>query len=133
ARDGLLARTLAGTNQGGTPVWALLLGLAVSSVFILSGTLETLIAVDSVLIVAVYVFGFASLLMLRHREPRLPRPYKTWWYPCSTLCVLGSSLAFLFGAVIGDLRHSLVTIILILLSYLASRLIVPRGNGERPA
>jgi len=128
ARDGLLPSALAGTNQGGTPGWALSVGLAVSSAFILSGTLETLIAIDSVLIVSVYVFGFSSVLKLRQQEPRLPRPYKAWWYPWSTLCVLAISLAFLFGTVIGDLSHSLVTIILILLSYLASRRLVA-GSG----
>ncbi|HEY6922950.1 MAG TPA: APC family permease [Steroidobacteraceae bacterium] len=130
ARDGLLPSALADTNQGGTPAWALLLCLAVSSVLILSGTLETLIAIDSVLVVAVYVFGFSSLLRLRQREPRLPRPYKTWWYPWSTLCVLTVSLGFLFGTVVGDLKHSLFTIFLLLLSYLAARRIVPPTRAE---
>jgi APA family basic amino acid/polyamine antiporter len=129
ARDGLLPRTLAGTNHGGTPAWALGLGVAVSFVLILSGTLETLIAIDSVLIVAVYVFGFSSLLMLRRREPRLPRPYKAWWYPWSTLFALVVSVVFLFAAVIGDLRHSLFTVTVVLLSYAAARLIV---RSSRP-
>lgn len=129
ARDALLPGTLAGTNQGGTPTGALLLGLAVSSVLILSGSLETLIAIDSVLIVAVYVFGFSSLLKLRRSEPRLARPFKAWWYPWSTLCALAVSVAFLSAAVVGDLRHSLFTIVLVCLSYAAARLIVRSPSG----
>jgi len=84
---------------------------------------------DSVLIVAVYVFGFSSLLMLRRREPHLPRPYRAWWYPWSTLFALAVSVVFLFAAVIGDLRHSLFTIIVVLLSYAVARLIV---RSSRP-
>jgi APA family basic amino acid/polyamine antiporter len=96
---------------------------------IFSGTFETLIAIDSVIVSAIYVSGFAALLVLRRREPNLPRPYKTWWYPWSTLCALLVSVAFLFGAVLGDLRHSLFTVVLVALSYLASRMIV-RTSAE---
>jgi basic amino acid/polyamine antiporter, APA family len=131
ARDGLLPRTLAGTNPGGTPAWALLLGVALSFVLVLSGTLETLIAIDSVLIVAVYVFGFSSLLMLRRREPHLPRPYKVWWYPWSTLCALAVSVGFLVATVVGDLRHSVFTIVLVLLSYAAARLTVRTSRARQ--
>ena len=132
ARDHLLPSRLTSVNQGGTPTWALFLCLLVSIALILSGTFETLIAIDSVLIGAIYVSGFASLLMLRRREPNLPRPYKTWWYPWSTVCALVVSLGFLCGAVIGDLRHSLFTVVLVVLSYLASRMIVP-SRAEAPA
>jgi APA family basic amino acid/polyamine antiporter len=124
ARDHLLPRRLTAVNQGGTPVWSLLLCAVVGVALILSGTLETLIAIDAVIIVAVYASGFASQMMLRWGEPQLARPYKAWWYPWSTLCVLIVSLGFLLAAVIGDLRHSLFTVILVVVSYLASRVIV---------
>lgn len=132
ARDQLLPRRLTSVNQGGTPAWALFLCLIVSIALILSATFEALIAIGSVIIGAIYVSGFASLLALRRREPNLPRPYKTWWYPWSTVCALVVSVGFLFGAVIGDLRHSLFTVVLVVLSYLASRMIV-RTSGEAPA
>jgi APA family basic amino acid/polyamine antiporter len=132
ARDRLLPSRLTSVNQGGTPAWALFLCLIVSIALIFSGTFETLIAIDSVIIGAIYVSGFASLLVLRRREPSMPRPYKAWWYPWSTVCALIVSLGFLFGAVIGDLRHSLFTVILVVLSYLASRMTVPT-SGEATA
>jgi APA family basic amino acid/polyamine antiporter len=127
ARDRLLPHTLSAVNQGGTPGWALIFGLLAGVALILSGTLETLIAMDSVLIVALYVAGFASLLVLRRREPHLPRPYRAWLYPWSTIAALTTSLGFLLAAVLGDLRHSLFTIVLVVLSYLASRVIVRTG------
>jgi amino acid transporter len=88
---------------------------AIASIgLVLSGSFDTLIAIGSVLYVAVYLSGFASLLILRRREPDLPRPYKAWCYPWSTALVLLASAAFLLGSVIGDLKHSLFTAILIL-------------------
>ena len=127
ARDRLLPSRLTAVNRGGTPAWALLLCTCVGVALILSGTLETLIEIDSVIIVAVYVSGFASLLVLRRREPSLPRPYRAWLYPWSTVCALAISLGFLFVAVIGDLKHSLFTLVLVVMSYLASRMIVRPG------
>lgn len=132
SRDSLLPRNVTSVNRGGTPSLALFLCAIVSIALVLSGSFDALIAIGSILFVAVYLSGFASLLILRRREPDLPRPYKVWWYPWSTLLVFLASAAFLLGSVIGDLKHSLFTAILILLSYLASILIV-REKGHEPA
>ena len=118
ARDGLLPRGVTPINEGGTPALALFLCALASIALIVSGTFDTLIAIGSVLYVAVYLSGFVSLLALRKREPSLLRPYKVWWYPWSTVGVLSASAAFLCGAVVADLKHSLFTVILILLGYL---------------
>jgi basic amino acid/polyamine antiporter, APA family len=127
ARDKLLPRNVTSVNRGGTPALALLLCTLASIILVLSGTFETLIAVGSILFVAVYLSGFASLLVLRRREPELARPYKAWWYPWSTLAVSVASVAFLVGSVLADLKHSLFTAILIFLSYAASVLIVRKA------
>ena len=132
SRDGLLPRSITSVNRGGTPSLALFLCAIVSIALVLSGSFDTLIAIGAILYVAVYLSGFVSLLVLRRSEPDLVRPYKTWWYPWSTLLVLAASTAFLLGSVIGDLKHSLFTAILILLSYVASILIV-REKGHQHA
>jgi len=124
SRDGLLPQSITSVNRGGTPTRGLFLCAAVSITLVLSGSFDTLIAIGSVLFVAVYLSGSASLMILRRSEPDLPRPYKAWWYPWSTLLVLLASAAFLLGSVMGDLKHSLFTAILILLSYFVSILIV---------
>jgi APA family basic amino acid/polyamine antiporter len=124
ARDRLLPRDVTFVNKGGTPALALFLCTLASIILVVTGTFETLIAMGSILFVAVYLSGFASLLVLRRSEPELPRPYKVWWYPWSMLAVSFASAAFLLGSVLGDLRHSLFTAILIFLSYAASRLVV---------
>jgi len=126
ARDGLLPHGVTAVNKGGTPTRALLLCSFASITLVLFGTFEALVAIAAILFVAVYISGFAALLVLRRREPDLPRPYKAWWYPWTTLLVLFASGAFLVGSVIGDLAHSLFTVILILLSYVAALLITRR-------
>jgi basic amino acid/polyamine antiporter, APA family len=131
ARDRLLPSRLTAVNSRGTPVWSLLLGAMIGVVLILCGTLETLIAIGSVIIVAIYVSGFASQMVLRWREPQLARPYKTWWYPWTTLCALVASFGFLIAAVIGDLTHSLFTVVLVVASYLAARVIVRHSQEAR--
>lgn len=130
ARDRLLPRDVTSVNKGGTPTLALFLCTLASIILVLTGTFETLIAIGSILFVAVYLSGFASLLILRRSQPELPRPYKVWWYPWSTLAVSFASFAFLLGSVLGDLRHSLFTAILIFLSYATSRLVVRRKHTQ---
>lgn len=132
SRDGLLPSSVTSVNRGGTPSLALFLCAIASIALVLSGSFDMLIAVGSILYVAVYLSGFASLLVLRRSEPDLPRPYKVSWYPWSTVLVLLASAVFLLGSVIGDLKHSLFTAILILLSYVASILIV-REKGPQHA
>src|SRR5215467_4078729 len=131
SRDGLLPRSITSINRGGTPSLALFLSAIVSIALVLSGSFDTLIAIGSILFVAVYLSGFASLLILRRSEPNLPRPYRAWWYPWSTLLVLLASAGFLLGSVIGDLKHSLFTAILILLSYVTSILILREKSHEQ--
>jgi basic amino acid/polyamine antiporter, APA family len=126
ARDGLLPQPVTAVNKGGTPTVALLVCSFASILLVLTGSFESLVAIAAILFVANYLPVFAALLVLRQREPDLPRPYKAWFYPWTTLCVLVASAAFLIGSVIGDLRHSLFTMILILLSYLAAILVTRR-------
>ena len=123
ARDRLLPATVTTVNQGGTPTYALLMVVLPSIALILAGTFDSLIAIVSILYVSVYASGFASLLVLRRREPNLPRPYRAWWYPWSTIAVLVVSLTFLVAAVLGDLKHSLFTLILAALTFPAYQVI----------
>ena len=108
---------------------ALLLSCLAGILLVLSGTYDSLIAVASILFVGTYLSCFAALLVLRKREPDLARPHRAWCYPWTTLLVLLVSAAFLFGSMVGDLRHSMFTVILILLSY-AAAILMTRKNSE---
>ena len=130
ARDGLLPQRLASVNRGGTPSTALFLCLLASLGLVLAGSFESLIAIASILFVAVYLSGFLSLMVLQKKEPTLARPYKVWWYPWGTLVTILASGLFLIGSVLGDLKHSLFTLILVVLSYVASLVLLRKKAGS---
>jgi len=104
-------------NRGGTPVVALLLTTMAAVLLVLSGTFERLLAMAAFIYVAIYITGFAALFVLRKREPELPRPFKAWGYPWTTLIVLTGSLLFLVGAILSDTANSIYAVLLIALSY----------------
>jgi basic amino acid/polyamine antiporter, APA family len=116
-RDGLAPGWAAAVNAGGTPGAALLLTVLTSAGLILSGSFETLIAIASFFMLAVHMSGFGAVLLLRRRRPDLPRPYKVWLYPWTPWLVLVVSAVLFVLFVIADPRHSLVTVLLVVLSY----------------
>jgi APA family basic amino acid/polyamine antiporter len=116
-RDGLASGGTVRVNPGGTPVAALFISALLGSAFLLTGTFEAVVAMLSFFFVANYTLSFAAVFVLRHREPNLPRPYRTRGYPWTTGLALIGSVAFLTGAVISDPRHSLYSLLLLSLSY----------------
>jgi len=116
-------------NRGGTPTVTLLLSTLVALAFILSSTFSVILAALAFFFVANYSMAYISLFVMRRREPDLPRPYRAWGYPWTTLLVLVGSLAFLCGAVIGDKRNSLWALAILAVSiplYLLIRVLRPR-------
>ena len=82
AQDGLIP-TLFGRAPGakGTPVNAILLQSLWASILILSGSFERLVVYSGTVVVFFSALAVGSLLLLRHNEPDLPRPYRTPLYP----------------------------------------------------
>jgi APA family basic amino acid/polyamine antiporter len=86
ARDGLFFRKVAEIHpRFGTPSIAILLQCVWTCILALSGSYETLfsfVLFARWLFHAMTVFG---VIILRRREPDLPRPYRMWGYPLSPL------------------------------------------------
>lgn len=99
--DRLFHPSGARVNRGGTPTVTLIISTAAAAIFIL-WKFEQVLAALAFFFVANYTMGYISLIVLRWREPELPRPYRTWGYPWTTLIVLIGSVVFLIGAVITD-------------------------------
>jgi APA family basic amino acid/polyamine antiporter len=128
SRDRLFSERAARVNAGGTPTVALFVSCAVAVLFILlSGTFAKIIAGLAFFFVANYTMTFASLFVLRRREPRAARPFRAWGYPWTTALALAGSVAFLVGAVAADLagetRDSLYALSLLVASYPLFRLV----------
>ena len=86
-RDQLFWSRTSSLNPGGTPDTATLLTAAVAAGLIATGTFQRLIAVTSFFLAANYSLCCFALIVLRHREADLPRPYRAWGYPWSVWLV----------------------------------------------
>jgi len=75
AQDGMLPRVLARTNSRGVP-WVSVLGLGLAWALALNLPFERLISIDLVLYGTSLILEFAALIVLRLREPELPRPFR---------------------------------------------------------
>ncbi|HUI61457.1 MAG TPA: amino acid permease [Steroidobacteraceae bacterium] len=130
AREGWIPAGVAGVNEGGTPQAALIATLVTSIAMILTGSFNQLIALFAVLILLNYVATFASVFVLRQRDPQAPRPYKALGYPFSTGVVLVGSLSFLIAALIEDWRSG-VTAVLFLSLCLPAYALAARSRRAR--
>jgi APA family basic amino acid/polyamine antiporter len=126
--DGLFFRRVARVNAGGTPALSLFLSTLVSVFFVL-GSFERVIAMLSFFFVANYTLTYASLFLLRRREPQMPRPYRAWGYPWTTAIALVASVLFLVASLVPDFLDvvhagkfwppspAMLALIILLLSY----------------
>jgi APA family basic amino acid/polyamine antiporter len=114
--DGLFFRQAAKVNAGGTPTVALLLSTIVGVLFVL-GPFERVIAMLSFFFVANYTLSYASLFVLRKKEPEMPRPYKAWGYPYTTTIALTGSILFLIGSIATDRQNAPLALLLLVASY----------------
>jgi APA family basic amino acid/polyamine antiporter len=105
ADDGGAPKQLAFVNAGGTPAYALLASAAVALAFTATRTFDAIATVAAFFAVASYAGAFVSLLVLRRREPDLPRPFRSWGYPWTTIAVLAGAVALLAGMVVATLSR----------------------------
>jgi APA family basic amino acid/polyamine antiporter len=129
SRDGLFFRSISAVNKGGTPTLGLLLSALIGVAFAIF-SFERVIAMLAFFFVTNYLLSFISLFLLRRSEPALPRPYRAWGYPWTTLLALLGSIAFLAEAVREDRFNSLFTLAALACSYPLYRLLKSVSSGE---
>jgi APA family basic amino acid/polyamine antiporter len=128
SRDRLLPAALDTVNPGGTPAVAHWTSIGVAAGFIVTGTVNSVLALCAFFFVANYTLSFFSVFALRRKEPDTPRPWRVPGFPYTTgLAVLGS-LSFLAGSVVSDWSNSWKSILLLALSYPVYHFIVARRS-----
>ncbi len=94
ARDGLFFRVARGVHpRFRTPANALVFQGVVASVMAMTGTFESLSLLYIFLVWIFYGAQTVGLMVLRRKEPDLPRPYRTWGYPVVPVIFILSALA----------------------------------------
>ena len=114
SRDRLFFHQVTRVNKGGTPTVALFLSALVGVIFAI-GKFERVIAMLSFFFVANYTLSYASLFLLRRKEPDMPRPYRAWGYPYTTGIALAGSTLFLIGSIATDRNNAPLALLMLIL------------------
>lgn len=107
ARDGLFFRKVAAVHPRFlTPHVSIIIMAIWSSILSLSGTFEQLFTY--VVFGQWLFFGLtvAAVIVLRHKKPDLPRPYKTWGYPITPVFFIMASLYISINTLIKEFWNS---------------------------
>jgi APA family basic amino acid/polyamine antiporter len=116
-------------NKKGTPVVALIFSAAINLILIFIGSFNILYSLGGFMALIVPGLVYASLIRLRAREPDLPRPYRAWGYPYTTILMIIISFGLFIGFAISDPSNFFIIAIISLLSYPAYLIISRRKNG----
>ena len=117
SRDGYLPSRVSNVSASGTPVLALIATIGLMTIFELSGSFETLLAIAAFLGLASDSACYLSIFVLRRREPDLPRPFRAIGYPVLPAIVLIGAWTLLIVYVAGNTMNSLYSIGILVLLY----------------
>ena len=126
--DRLLPPALSTVNAGGTPSVAHWTSIALAAGLIITGTVNSVLALCAFFFVANYTLSFVSVFALRRKEPDTPRPWRVPGYPFTTGLALLGSLAFLVGSVVSDWDNSWKSLLLLGLSYPVYRVVIAKRS-----
>lgn len=124
---------LARTNRGGVPFVAVLLQGALALGLIFSSGLEAIINRTMFLLSLVLLLTAWGVIHLRARRPELPRPYRAWGYPWTSIAFLvpvAMTLAFFQYKRPGDVAWGMGILALGIGFYLVVR--PAGGQKDRP-
>ncbi|KFF06136.1 APC family permease [Flavobacterium reichenbachii] len=118
SRDGFFIEKGMKVNKGGTPITALLVSSFFSLFLIVFvGSFEILFSFAAFMSIIVWGLSYCSLLKLRTTEPDLPRPYRSVWYPWTTIIAIIASIALLAGFIYSDPKSFIIIVGITLVSY----------------
>jgi APA family basic amino acid/polyamine antiporter len=109
---------------GGGPVLSIALQSALALVMILTAQFDAILTYSGITLSVVAALTVSGVFVLRHREPDLERPYKTWGHPWSTLTFLALTAWMVIYAVVDVPMSALVgaaTLVVGLLLYVFVR------------
>jgi len=120
--DGVLPAVLGHADRLGTPVPALVYSTVAALALVQLGGFESVATVASVFMFTGYLSSLISLLVLRQREPDLPRPFRVWGAPWTVLVVIAGYLAIFAGVVAGAPRDAAIGVGVLVAGYALYRI-----------
>jgi basic amino acid/polyamine antiporter, APA family len=133
ARDGLFFRRFGEIQpQYQTPGFAILAQSAWAIVLLVSGSYETLLDYAMFALWLSYGLMVAGVIILRRKQPDLPRPYRMWGYPVTPVLFLAITGWFLINMLLTRPVPSLAGLLLIATG-IPVYLVWARRGAENPA
>jgi APA family basic amino acid/polyamine antiporter len=109
ARDKLFFQSLAKIDpKHGTPARSLVVSGIWSSLLVFSGTFYQIITYVVFVSWIFYAMSCAGVIILRHKQPDLKRPYRTWGYPVVPVIFILLSGFLVLNTIISSLLNALI-------------------------
>lgn len=100
-------RFFAKRSKGGVPARAVLLQGALVLILLWNSTFKVVLVSTQFALVICSLLTVAGLVVLRIREPRLPRPFRCWGYPVTPLLFAATAVFTLFHTALRDRSSAL--------------------------
>ena len=117
SRDGFFIPSGALINKGGTPIVSLIVSAVFALLLLLIGSFEILFTLSSSFSIIVWGLAYAALIKLRKSEPDMPRPYKSWGYPFTSILMVMFSMVLFVGIIFSDLVSLIAVLATLIISY----------------
>ena len=119
-------------NQHGTPFIAMIWQALVVTALILTGSFENVLVYTQFVLLLSSFLAVLGLIVLRFRQPNLPRPYRVWGYPITPLIFLVVTLFMMLYTIQQRIVESLLGLATALVG-LGIYYIVRPANGSLAA
>ena len=113
----LFARLGAVHPRWATPARALLFNAACAVALVWTGTLDSIMTYSTVVISVFFGMAAVAVLILRRKDPAIPRPYRTWGYPVVPLIFAVAMGAFVLDVCMRQPWESLTGFALLVVGF----------------
>ena len=126
-------RLLAKKKETGIPFVAMALQFAIVNLLLLTSSFEKVLVYIQLTLVLSSFVTVLGVIVLRFRQPQLPRPFRAWGYPVTPLTFLGVSLFMMVYIVQSrpaeSLAGCLTLLVGVLVYYVARTRSSPKNTG----
>jgi APA family basic amino acid/polyamine antiporter len=126
-----LLRFFSKTSGNGVPVVAMLFQLAVAAALMATGSFDAVVNFIQFSLTFCSFLTVLGVIVLRFRQPDLPRPYKAWGYPMTPLIFLAVTLFVLTHLVIERPLQSFASFCTLLAGLLLYAISVKHGRNAQ--
>jgi basic amino acid/polyamine antiporter, APA family len=129
-----LLRLFARKSSRSVPAFAIVFQVLVANLLLLTRSFEAVLDYIQFSLTFCSFFVVAGLIVLRIRQPDLPRPYRTWGYPVTPLVFLAVTAFMMYYLVVNRPLQSLAgfaTMLAGLMIYYMSRVTLPSSDASQ--